>query len=62
MFTKHLAGAGRVEKLLEMFGCVFREGLPESAPGLRMGTGSGKGELLEVSKGRWADLTDDVET
>ena len=37
IFTKHLQGQERVEGLLQLFGCVFREGRPEAAPQLKRG-------------------------
>lgn len=47
LFTKHLAASDRIPKLLEMFGCSFREGRPALAPALRAGKGNEMSELLQ---------------
>ena len=75
LFTKHLVGHDRIEQLLKLFGCHFRDGRPKLAPTLRSGKGATKGELLSVPrdeislesqnhsqetlKQRWCDMEDD---
>ena len=75
LFTKHLVGHDRIEQLLKLFGCRFRDGRPKLAPTLRSGKGATKGELLsvprdeislesqnhsqETPKQRWCDMEDD---
>ena len=49
LFTKHLVGADRIDKLLELFSCSFRDGRAKSAPTLRAGKGTSKGELLAAA-------------
>lgn len=59
LFTKHLVGSDRIEKLLGLFGCKYMDGRPKLAPALRDGYGTGKGEVLTVNNDRWADIYDD---
>ena len=40
LFTKHSLSKERLDKLVELFDCQFREGRAKSAPALRTGTGS----------------------
>ena len=74
LFTKHLVGCDRIKRLLELFGCCFRDGRPALAPTLRSGRGDTKGELLsmpcshecpesrtniqDTQKERWCDMED----
>ena len=63
LFTKHLVGSDRVQKLLMLFGCTYQSGRAASAPTLRAGKGTGKGELLNANimdpkKMEWADMED----
>ena len=50
LFTKHLAGAERVGGLLQLFNCKFAGGRAASAPTLRAGSGTTKGELLQATR------------
>ncbi len=59
LFTKHLTSAPRVQDLLQKFGCEYAEGRAESAPELRVATGTTKGELLASVSERGAE--DDTE-
>ena len=58
LFTKHLSSHDRTEKLLELFGCVYRGGRPDAAPKMRQGIGTSKGELLAVQAEQAAELVD----
>ena len=58
LFTKHLSGHDRIEKLLELFGCVYRGGRPDAAPRMRQGIGTSKGELLAVQAEQAAELVE----
>ena len=50
LFTKHLTGKERVEKLLKIFGCNYSDGRSGIAPTLREGRGMEKGELLQTTQ------------
>ena len=58
LFTKHLSSHDRTEKLLELFGCVYRGGRPDAAPKMRQSAGTSKGELLAVQVEQAAELVD----
>ena len=58
LFTKHLSRHDRIEKLLELFGCVYRGGRPAAAPKMRQGIGTSKGELLAVQAEQATELVD----
>ncbi len=46
LFTKHLSSRDRIHDLLKLFGCEYRGGRADSAPRIRAGVGTSKGELL----------------
>ena len=53
MFTKHLSSRDRVESLMKLFNCEFREGRPDGAPMLK------RDAPTEVHvMGEFADITD----
>ena len=49
LFTKHLRSRERIHGLLALFGCVYTDGRAALAPQLRTGTGTTKGELLDLA-------------
>ena len=49
LFTKHLTSRQRIHDLLAMFGCKYATGRAATAPKLRAGTGTTKGELLSLA-------------
>ena len=51
LFTKHLTSRQRIHDLLAMFGCRYATGRAATAPKLREGTGTTKGELLSIVAG-----------
>ena len=53
LFTKHLTSAPRIEALLKLFGCEYREGRAASAPELRQGEGTQAGNQLNVAERAW---------
>jgi hypothetical protein len=53
LFTKASLSRYRIEALLELLGCVYRNGRPEAAPALRQSTS--RGPVAETTKARWAD-------
>lgn len=46
LVTKHVSAAGRIEKLLKLFGCHLGDGRPALAPTIGAAKGETKGELL----------------
>ena len=48
LFTKHLVNRERVHNLLELFGCVYRDGRATKAPKMRTDVGTSKGEMLTM--------------
>jgi hypothetical protein len=50
LFTKHLTSAPCVEALLGLFGCVYKDGRPATAPSLRKGAGTQAGASLNVAE------------
>jgi hypothetical protein len=50
LFTKHLTSRERIHNLLELFGCVYRDGRSSKAPQVREALGTSKGEMLTVSE------------
>ena len=49
LFTKHLPSRQRIHDLLAMFGCRYATGRAATAPKLREGTGTTKGEMLSLA-------------
>ena len=49
LFTKHLLSNERIKSLLNLFGCTYVTGRAETAPQLRSGAGTQKGELLSMA-------------
>ena len=49
LFTKHFTSRQRIHDLLAMFGCRYAAGRAATAPKLRAGTGTTKGELLSLA-------------
>ena len=45
LFTKHLTSRERIHNLLELFGCVYRDGRSSKAPQVREALGTSKGEI-----------------
>jgi hypothetical protein len=58
LFTKHLVSRERVHNLLELFGCVYRDGRATKAPKMRTDVGTSKGELLKLKE----ELGEDIVT
>ena len=50
LFTKHLTSRDRIRSLLDLFGCRYTGGRAATAPVLRSGVGTSKGELLKVAE------------
>ena len=46
LFTKHLTSRDKIHELLGKFGCRYRDGRSVTAPTLRAGAGTSKGEAL----------------
>ena len=46
LFTKHLTSRDKIHELLGKFGCRYRDGRSVTAPTLRVGAGTSKGEAL----------------
>ena len=55
LFTKFLSSPDRIAKLLGLFGCRYRSGRAETAPVLREGYGTTKGELLATEASERGD-------
>ena len=50
LFTKHLTSRDKIRSLLDLFGCKHRGGRAATAPVLRAGIGTSKGELLRLAE------------
>ncbi len=48
LFTKHLVCRDRIQSLLRLFGCSYRDGRAATAPRVRADAGTSKGELLRL--------------
>ena len=61
LFTKHLESRGKLDLLVRLFGCEFREGMPAAAPALRR---EGLGRLgldgLEEDEGLYTTTTNEL--
>ena len=63
LFTKQLVDCDRMDKLLELFGCEFKEERSQLAPALWSGVGTTKGELIQATGAeastRWAGWSEE---
>ena len=56
LFTKHLASRERIHDLLELLGCVYRNGRASKAPQMRAALGTSKGEMLTMKEEPAGDM------